>query len=234
MAHLSSAPVALALAVLLSGPAAAQQASAVTQADITRLQDNVYLAERDVSRVEVRDASRARALRTELDDLRDEVIYLKVKLRKEGSLPRGEYTDMRDRIDNLRSRAREDANTTASTVPRSPGVVGTTGSAASTAPRPAQPPAPVPNAPQASTRGTASGASAMEIPAGTEIDVRLQNALNSGTAMVEDRFEGTTLVNLSIDDRVLVPAGSILRGMVSSVEPASRTNRTALITLSFD
>ena len=42
-----------------------------------------------------------------------------------------------------------------------------------------------------------------EIPAGTEIDVRLQNALNSGTAQVEDRFEATTLVDLNVDGRTV-------------------------------
>ena len=46
-------------------------------------------------------------LQAELDELRDEVIYLKVKLRKERSLARTEYADVRDRIENLRdARAR--------------------------------------------------------------------------------------------------------------------------------
>ena len=45
----------------------------MTQADIQRLQDNVYLADRDVSQARSRDAARATQLQTELDDLRDEV-----------------------------------------------------------------------------------------------------------------------------------------------------------------
>jgi hypothetical protein len=51
---------------------------------------------------------------------------------------------------------------------------------------------------------------------------------------VEDRFEGTTLVDLIIDSRTLVPAGSVFRGVVTAVEPATRTNRTARMTVSFD
>jgi hypothetical protein len=74
----------------------------------------------------------------------------------------------------------------------------------------------------------------VEIPSGTEFDVRLQNTLNSGTAQVEDRFEGTTLVELSVDGRVAIPAGSVVRGVVTAVEPATRTNRTAKMTVSFD
>jgi hypothetical protein len=73
-----------------------------------------------------------------------------------------------------------------------------------------------------------------EIPAGTEFDVRLQTGLNSGTAQVEQRFEGTTLVDVMIDERVVIPAGTVVHGMVSAVEPATRTNRTARMTVVFD
>ena len=71
---------------ILAAPAFAQQSSSVTQADVQRLQDNVYLADRDISQLRGRDAARASQLVTELDDLRDEVVYLKVKRRKEKTL----------------------------------------------------------------------------------------------------------------------------------------------------
>jgi len=74
----------------------------------------------------------------------------------------------------------------------------------------------------------------LEVPAGTEIDVRLSNTLDSGTAKVEDRFEGTTLVDVNINGRTAIPAGSVVRGVITSVEPATRTNRTAKMTVSFD
>ena len=57
--------------------------------------------------------------------------------------------------------------------------------------------------------------------------MRLPNSLNSGTAQVEDRFEATTLVDLDIDGRTVIPAGSVMRGVVTAVEPGTRTNRTA-------
>jgi hypothetical protein len=66
------------------------------------------------------------------------------------------------------------------------------------------------------------------------MDVRLQTNLNSGRAMVEDRFEATTLVDLSVGSRVVIPAGSVVRGVVTSVEAATRTNRTGRLTVSFD
>jgi hypothetical protein len=72
------------------------------------------------------------------------------------------------------------------------------------------------------------------IPVGQEIDVRMQNALSSKTATAEQRFSTTTVVDIMQDGRVLVPAGSTMRGIVRSVEPAGRVDRTGRLTLAFD
>lgn len=216
MTRISRVALAVLVTVGLAGPAWAQ---AVTQADIQRLQDNAYLAERDINSLRSRDASRASQLQAELDDLKDEVIYLKVKLRKDRTLTRTEFGDVRDRIEGVRSRA---TTTNASTdVP--------SGNRAS--------------ADDSGRRGTSENRAPsrgavprgyVEVPSGTELDARLQTALNSGTAQVEDRFEATTLVDLTADGRVAIPSGSVMRGVVSSVEPATRTNRTAKMTVTFD
>ena len=73
-----------------------------------------------------------------------------------------------------------------------------------------------------------------EIAVGQELDARLQTPLSSSSAEVEDRFEATTLVDLYQGNDLLVPAGSVLRGVVSSVDRASRTDRRGSLTLSFD
>jgi hypothetical protein len=191
--------VGLALVFGFLVPAAAQ--APVTAADIQRLQDGVYDAGADLSRLRDRDARLAESLQRQLDDLRDEVIYLKVKLRKESKVSRSDYADLRNRIDDLRTEARgEPARASASR--------------------------PVVND---------ARISATEIPVGTEFDVRLQSRLNSGTARVEDRFDATTLVAYERNGRVLVPAGSVLRGVVNAVTPASRgVNRRGELTLVFD
>lgn len=225
---------AVALAII-AAPAYAQQSSTVTQADVQRLQDNVYLADRDISQLKSRDATRASQLGTELDDLRDEVVYLKVKLRKERTLSRTEYSDVRDRIDDVRSRARGDVASAApapAPAPTSaPAPSTSTTSSATAASRSTS--APASTSATTSTRSTTTSGS-VEVPVGTEIDVRLQNTLNSGTAQVEDRFEGTTLTDTSIDGRVAIPAGSVFRGVITAVEPGTRTNRTSKMTVSFD
>jgi hypothetical protein len=74
----------------------------------------------------------------------------------------------------------------------------------------------------------------MDVPVGTELDVRLSAPLSSGTAVVEDRFEATTLVDLQNGNRVVIPAGAVLRGVVSSVTKAGRIERTGKLTLAFD
>ena len=222
-------PLVVCLA-MLAPPAFAQQNSSVTQADVQRLQDNVYLADRDISQLRSRDATRATQLVTELDDLRDEVVYLKVKLRKERTLSRAEYADVRDRIEDLRSRARGDGQVAAAPVSPAPTPAprsATPSSSASTSTSSASP------ATTTAPRSTSS-VSALEIPVGTEVDVRLQNSLNSGTAQVEDRFEATSVADVVVGGRVAIPSGSVVRGVVTAVETGTRTNRTSKMTVSFD
>lgn len=192
--------------VMLALAASSAAQTPVTPADIQRLQDSLTQATSEVTTLRGRDAALAGRLQGEIEDLREEVIYLKVKLRKDRSLARSEYADVRDRIDDLRSRAT--ATTTTSATPRNV--------------TPARPVAP------------AAASGPVEVPVGTEIDVRLTDRLNSGIAKVEDRFEATTLVDLTVGGRVVIPAGSPVRGVVTDVQPGTRTNRTSRMTLSFD
>jgi hypothetical protein len=189
---------------LVAGRAEAQR---VMTSDIERLQDALSDASRDISQARNRDASLGSELQADLDDLRDETTYLKVKLRKNETVSYTEYQDVRDRIADLRTRARGDSS-------RSP---------SSSRPR---------SEDSRSTRTTRPG----EIPVDTELDVRLTKRLSSETAQVEDRVEATTVVDLrdSETDRVLIPAGSTLRGTVDSVTKAGRVDRKGSLTVTFN
>jgi hypothetical protein len=158
-----------------------------------------------------RDRTAARTLSAELADLDEEIIYLKVKLRKERSVPRFEFNDLRDRLENLRSRVRGDA-TGGYTTPNNNS--STSGS----------------DPDRSSTETRAPGT----LPTGTELDVRLTSRLTSETARVEDRFEATTMVDVRENGRVLIPAGSVVRGIVTDVNKAGRLDRKGSLTLSFD
>src|SRR4029077_3713286 len=152
----------LALITSVSGAASAQT-NVTSSAEIQRLQDNVYEASRDVTQLRSRDSVLASQLQGELDDARDEAVYLKVKLRKNERIDRNEYLDLRDRIDAIRSRARGDLASSSPT-------------RSTPAAREDRPP---------STSGRADSAT-YDIPVGTEFDVRLSNPLSSETAQVED------------------------------------------------
>ena len=107
--------VALVTATTLAPAASAQTTrttagqTTVTTVDVQRLQDTIYDASREVSDVRTRDNTLASQLMAELDDARDEAIYLKVKLRKREPISRSEFNDVRDRVENIRSRARSDS-----------------------------------------------------------------------------------------------------------------------------
>ena len=161
--------------------------NSITTSDLERLQTEIRQATDDLSRLRTEDPELATPLQRQLDDLRDEAVYLKVKLLREGMVTPLEYAEVRDRLQALRVLARPSG----------------------TAPDVSQP------------RGRSTRDSA-EIPVGTELDVRLQSPLNSGTATVEDVIEATTMVDLSTTGNVLIPAGSRVRGIVSSVNRATR------------
>jgi hypothetical protein len=72
------------------------------------------------------------------------------------------------------------------------------------------------------------------IPVGKEIDVRLQSSLSSGTATNEQRFEATTVADATQAGNILIPAGSVVRGVVSDVKAAGRVDRTGSMKLNFD
>lgn len=190
--------VALAAVTLLAAAAIAQE---MTASDVQRLEQTADQIGNDLTNLRSRDRSAARALQTELDELEDEIIYLKVRYRRERSVPRAHFADVRDRLEDLRSR-----------------VSGDEGSAG-----------------RYSTRnGSSTISGGPAVPAGTELDVRLQTPLSSDTNQVEDRFEATTIVDLRQDGRVLIPAGSVVRGVVTAVDDAGRVNRKGRLALSFD
>jgi len=265
----------LAIVAAFALPAAAQ---AVSSADIQRLQDQVYQANGDISRLRSSNPDAASRLQSDLDELGDDVVYLKVKLRKEGTINRTEYTDVRDRLQDLRSKATADnrgenqgwstnssnntgsSNTGSSNTSSNTNTSSRTGSGTSTtnggitggvstgqsgdvrssdstrtgttdSRRVEQGTSSRNGSDQPTSSRTSSNS---VIPSGQEIDVRLESELSSSTAQVEQRFEAVTVADLFQGDRVLIPAGSTVRGVISSVTNTTRTQRKGSLTVAFD
>lgn len=219
MKRFSWAAGALALALFVGIPLPAAAQGSATNADVQRLQTTIDDVSRDISRVKGRDGALAADLQSELDDVRDEATYLKVKARKQEPIARREIDDLRDRLENIRNRARGDiaGGSSDPNAPRSTDRIGD----------------------RDRDRGAAEDQRGHydvpgEVPVGSEFDVRLQTPLSSATAQVEDRFDATTMVDLRQDDDVLVPAGSLMRGTVRSVNHATRVERKGSLTVDFD
>jgi len=167
-------------------------------------------------------------------------------MRNEGSFSLSEYNDVRDRLQNIRSEARGESTSRQGTSTwETSGTGNTSGSNSGY------------GTGSSSGYGTGSGSGSGsstgysggtrdqqtqrntstrrgEVPSGQELDVRLDRELSSNTAQVEDRFTATTAVDLYQGDDVLIPAGSKLRGVVSSVTNATRTQRKGSLTVAFD
>lgn len=205
--------VAIVAVGVFAGAAAAQD---MTASDVTRMEQTVDQIGADLLKLRQRDRAAARAMQAELAELDDEVVYLKVKLRRERQVSRADYMDIRDRLENLRDRVNGNDTST-----------GRYGSGDTT-----RSPSDTTRYPSDSTR--TSTTTPGTIPVGTELDVRLESALSSDTNQVEDRFEATTVVDLRENGRVIIPAGSRVRGVVTAVREAGRVDRKGSLSLSFD
>jgi type IV secretory pathway VirB10-like protein len=145
----------------------------------------------------------------ELREIEDDLAYMRVKQRRGDNISSRERQDLSERIDRFMLKIQEERTSR-----------NTTGGASQRAPRD-------------SRYGTGQSRGGRELPAGSEVDVRLITRLDSDEAQVEDRVEATTMVDLYQDDILLVPAGSLLTGYVSSVDRAGRTDRKGSLTVMF-
>lgn len=150
--------------------------------------------------------------RQEITEIRDDLGYLRVKQRRGDAVTRTERQRLSDRID--RYMARIGNGQTSSTGVYRGDRTGVRGGRAN------------------DRIGSVQGR--LEIPAGSEVDVKLVTGLTSDTAQVEDRVEATTMIDLYRGNDLLIPAGSVLTGWVTSVDRASRTDRKGSLTVEFN
>jgi hypothetical protein len=77
-----------------------------------------------------------------------------------------------------------------------------------------------------------AGAPPITVPAGTELELRLEESLSSETAKPGDRFTAMAAAPVLLGNRVAIEAGSSFRGRVELVDQAGgRTDRTARLLL---
>jgi hypothetical protein len=83
-------------------------------------------------------------------------------------------------------------------------------------------------------RGGSATIGSVTVPDGTEIAVRLEQAVSSATARREDRVDASVAESVRVDGRVVIPAGATIRGIVTNAEPARRPSNGGRLELAFD
>jgi hypothetical protein len=101
----------------------------------------------------------------------------------------------------------------------------TRGTAPAAAPAPAE--APPPAAPPAPRFAEVT------LPAGTQLSLRLGSALASDRSAVEDPIRASLRRDLVVDERTVLPAGTDVRGVVTSVERSAKVKGRASLAVRF-
>ena len=144
-----------------------------------------------------------------MTDIRDELGYLRVKQRRGEAVTRTDRMRLNDRVDRFLIRLNGRASSS----------TGVYGQDATT---------------ERSRRHESRPRAASRFRAAAKSTCGCVTALTSDTAQVEDRVEATTLIDLYSGNDLLVPAGSMLTGWVTSVDRASRTDRKGSLTIEFN
>jgi hypothetical protein len=71
------------------------------------------------------------------------------------------------------------------------------------------------------------------VPAGTELTLKLESAVDSKTARVNSTVPATLTEALMVDGVTVAPAGSEVAGVVTAVEPSGKVKGRASLTLAF-
>jgi len=162
------------------------------------------------------DRNPSSADRQEMTELRDELGYLRVKQRRGEVVTRTDRQRLSDHIDSYMTRVGGGRSSSADyNRDRDRNNNANTGRSEQ-------------------RNDTIGSVGRIEIPSGTEVDVRLVTPLTSDTAQPEDRVEATTLIDLYNGNQLIVPANSTLTGWVTSVDRASRTDRKGSLTIEFN
>ena len=71
------------------------------------------------------------------------------------------------------------------------------------------------------------------VPEGTKLSLKLSTAVSSATSKPEDAVEATLAEAVSVDGTEVLPAGSVVKGLVAAAEGSGRVKGPASITLRF-
>src|SRR5215472_11300973 len=76
-------------------------------------------------------------------------------------------------------------------------------------------------------------ARALDIPAGTSIEIRLNTKLSTQTSKAKDPVEAVVISPVMVDGQFVIPAGAIVRGSVEKSAPSTKADERATLQLNF-
>jgi hypothetical protein len=197
MRRLAVLPLCLGLA-LLAGvpPALAQRSQAATLADIQGVEYDLQNLDDSLAALST-SHPRYREFQDRADEIRDDVTFLKVQIRRGQRSNPPVLGATKGEVDNLRKSIRTLQND-------------------------------IDNALNRRLSGSAT------LPESSEIQVRLEQPLSSKTAQLEDRIEASVALPVQLDGRVVIPAGTRVRGTVTGVQRGERPVKGGKLELRFD
>lgn len=72
------------------------------------------------------------------------------------------------------------------------------------------------------------------VPVGTKVPIIMDTAVDSDTSQEGDEFAARTSEDLTIDGSIIVPAGSVIKGRIASLNAPKHLNRSGSVALKFD
>ena len=80
-----------------------------------------------------------------------------------------------------------------------------------------------------------SGAAvAMDVPAGTRVEIRLKTKVSTQTAKPKDPIEATVIAPVMVNGEFAIPAGALVRGVVEKAAQSSRADERSVLVLAFN
>lgn len=76
--------------------------------------------------------------------------------------------------------------------------------------------------------------SSQRIPVGTNLPLRLESNINTSVSNIGDQFNATLTSDVMVDDNIILPAGSVIRGTVGNIKKAGFFVKEARVMLLFD
>src|SRR5215468_2814773 len=75
---------------------------------------------------------------------------------------------------------------------------------------------------------------AVEVPTGTELEVRLKTKVSTQSSKAKDPVEAVVIAPVMVDGQFVIPSGAVVRGAVEKVTQAAKADERSVLALTFN